>query len=205
MQKSPPEPWLAVVFGASGFCALVYQVVWQRALFSIFGINIEAVAVVVTAFMLGLGAGSLLGGRLSRAGPRAALGRFAAIEAAIGGFGLVSLPLFATVGRATLFWSPPAIAAVTLGLLLVPTLLMGATLPLLVHYLVCRSRDVGGSLGTLYFVNALGSALASILAAVFLLGFLGRQGSVVLAAAGNLGVALFVAWRARRAREAAEA
>ncbi len=58
--------WLGPAFLASGFAALIYQVVWQRVLFAVFGINIEAVTVVVTAFLLGLGFGSLLGGHLSR-------------------------------------------------------------------------------------------------------------------------------------------
>ena len=59
-------PVIVAVFFASGFAALIYQIVWQRALFTIFGINVEAVTVVVTGFLLGLGLGSLLGGWLSR-------------------------------------------------------------------------------------------------------------------------------------------
>jgi hypothetical protein len=54
------------IFFASGFAALIYQIVWQRALFTIFGINVEAVTIVVTGFLLGLGFGSLIGGWLSR-------------------------------------------------------------------------------------------------------------------------------------------
>ena len=57
---------LGAIFLVSGFAALLYQIVWQRALFAIYGINIEAVTVVVTAFMVGLGVGSLAGGALSR-------------------------------------------------------------------------------------------------------------------------------------------
>ena len=49
----------------SGAAALLYQVVWQRALFSVYGVNIESITIVVTGFMLGLGLGSLLGGQLS--------------------------------------------------------------------------------------------------------------------------------------------
>jgi hypothetical protein len=50
----------------SGFPALLYQIVWQRALFTIYGVNIESVTVIVTIFMLGLGLGSLAGGWLSK-------------------------------------------------------------------------------------------------------------------------------------------
>ena len=71
---------LFALFAGSGFAALVYQVVWQRSLFAIYGINVEAVTVVVTAFMLGLGIGSLAGGWLSRDPERPPLRTFAAIN-----------------------------------------------------------------------------------------------------------------------------
>src|SRR5258708_25485914 len=57
---------LCVLFFFSGFPALIYQLTWQRSLFLIFGVNIESVTIVVTAFMLGLGLGSLAGGWLSK-------------------------------------------------------------------------------------------------------------------------------------------
>src|SRR5258708_18004803 len=57
---------LCVLFFCSGFPALIYQLTWQRALFRIFGVNIESVTIVVAAFMLGLGLGSLVGGWLSK-------------------------------------------------------------------------------------------------------------------------------------------
>ena len=56
--------FLSLVFFCSGMPALIYQVVWQRVLFAIYGVNAQSVAVVVTAFMLGLGIGSG-GGRFS--------------------------------------------------------------------------------------------------------------------------------------------
>src|SRR5579862_6413789 len=57
-----PPYWLYGLFFLSGFPALIYQIVWQRTLFIIYGVNVESVTVVVTAFMLGLGLGSLVGG-----------------------------------------------------------------------------------------------------------------------------------------------
>ena len=55
-----------LLFFLSGFPALLYQIVWQRALFTLYGVNIESVTMIVTVFMLGLGLGSLAGGRLSQ-------------------------------------------------------------------------------------------------------------------------------------------
>src|SRR5438067_2281707 len=54
-----------VVFILSGVSALIYQLVWQRSLMMIYGTNVESVAMVVAAFMLGLGLGSVAGGAAS--------------------------------------------------------------------------------------------------------------------------------------------
>jgi spermidine synthase len=66
-------------------------------------------------------------------------------------------------------------AVVGLALVLVPTLLMGATLPVLVGHFVRRSGNVGGSVGTLYYVNTLGAGAACLMATVLLFPFLGMQ------------------------------
>jgi len=181
---------LFLLFASSGFAALVYQVVWQRSLFAIYGINIEAVTVVVTAFMLGLGLGSLLGGAVSKNPDRPALLTFAAIEVSIGIFGFASLALFHVVGTATLHLSAPGIAAVTFLLVLIPTLLMGATLPLLVAHKVRQSGNVGVSVGTLYCINTLGSALACFATVMWLMPLLGQSLSVFAAGAANVTVGL---------------
>src|SRR5208282_6297852 len=97
-------PWtrvLCVLFFFSGFPALIYQLTWQRALFRIFGVNIESVTIVVTAFMLGLGLGSLAGGWASRRRGIPLLPLLAAIELMTGAFGLISLEIFDRVGQLT--------------------------------------------------------------------------------------------------------
>jgi predicted membrane-bound spermidine synthase len=187
-----PSPLLYVVFLASGFAALLYQVVWQRSLFAIYGINIESVTIVVTAFMLGLGLGSLAGGAISRNPKRPVLLLFSMVELGIGAYGLVSLPLFHMVGAFTLNMSPVATALITFLLVLVPTVLMGGTLPLLVAHFVRRSGNVGQSVGMLYFVNTLGSAAASLVSVLFVMGPLGQANTVRLAAAINVLVGLSV-------------
>ncbi len=183
---------LMLVFLASGFAALLYQVVWQRSLFAIYGINIESVTVVVTAFMLGLGYGSLAGGAISKDPKRPALLLFGLVELSIGAFGIVSLDLFHWVGALTLDLPPLATAFVTLLLVLVPTMLMGGTLPLLVAYSVRKNGNVGKSVGQLYFVNTLGSAIASVLSVMVMMGPLGERNTVRAAAAVNLLVGLAV-------------
>src|SRR5437588_4936673 len=93
-ERSSPIPWLCVLFFFSGFPALIYQIVWQRALFAIYGVNIESVTVVVTAFMLGLGLGSLMGGWLSQRRGVSLLLLFGFMELGIAAYGLISLRLF---------------------------------------------------------------------------------------------------------------
>src|SRR6202051_2456283 len=76
-----------LLFFLSGFPALLYQIVWQRALFTLYGVNIESVTMVVTAFMLGLGLGSLLGGIVSRSRQVPLLPIFGMVELLIASYG----------------------------------------------------------------------------------------------------------------------
>src|SRR3954454_18453111 len=103
---------LCGLFFFSGFPALIYQLTWQRELFRIFGVNSESVTIVVTAFMLGLGLGSLAGGWVSKRRDVALLPLLAAIELMTAAFGIVSLGVFAQVGALIVNWPLPAMAAV---------------------------------------------------------------------------------------------
>jgi MFS family permease len=176
----------------SGFPALLYQVVWQRALFTIYGVNIESVTMVVSAFMLGLGLGSLGGGWLSERRGVPLLAVFGIAELGIGLFGAFSLASFHYVAQYTAGTSALGTGAITFVLLLVPTALMGSTLPILTEHLVRISGNVGRSVGSLYFVNTLGSATACFCAVVFLMDRFGESGSVMVAAAINGMVGLTV-------------
>jgi spermidine synthase len=179
-------PVIVAAFFASGFAALIYQIIWQRALFTIFGINVEAVTVVVTGFLLGLGFGSLSGGWLSRTSTIPLLALFGLIEIAIGAFGAISLNVFQWAGTRTLHLSVIAAAAATLVLVIVPALFMGASLPILTQYFVQRTRNVGRSVGLLYCINTLGSAAACFVSAFWLMSLLGMQHSIRVAAAINV-------------------
>ncbi len=181
---------LFVLFFFSGFPALIYQLVWQRALFRILGVNIESVTITVTAFMLGLGLGSLAGGLLSRKQRLPPLLILGLIEAVTGIFGYFSMDIFQKVGTLVLGQPLPVTAAVTLALVLIPTLLMGATLPLLVAHLVRRLAGVGDAVGQLYYVNTLGAGTVCLLASLVLFPFLGMQKSVDVAVAINAVIAL---------------
>ncbi len=202
--RKEPMPWIHILFFCSGFPALIYQIVWQRALFAIYGLNIQSVTIVVSAFMLGLGLGSLAGGALSKNARLPPVALFALAELGTAGFGLVSLKLFRWIAEFTAGSSPAMTALAAFSLIVVPTLLMGATLPLLVEYLVRSSRNIGSSVGGLYFANTLGSGVACFVAADVLMRLLGQSGSVQLAASINALVgagALVYAFRSKRDKE----
>jgi spermidine synthase len=150
--------------------------------------------------MLGLGLGSLAGGWLSKRRGVSPLLLLATIELLTGAFGVMSLTIFDKVSDWTIGLSLPATAAASLALVIVPTLLMGATLPVLVSHLVRRSGNIGSAVGLLYYVNTLGAGAACLACAALLFPFLGMSGSIYVAAAMNGAVAmgaLIAHWRDR--------
>jgi predicted membrane-bound spermidine synthase len=199
LQKSASPralPWWYLFFFVSGFPALLYQIVWQRALFTLYGVNIESVTMVVTAFMLGLGLGSLLGGVISRYQHWPLLGIFGLVELLIGGYGIFSLRVFHWAANFTAGSPTLQTGLIALALVVLPTVLMGATLPILVSYTVRLSRNVGTSVGALYAANTLGSAAACFCAGLFLMRWLGQAKTVAVAASLNAFVgATVVVWQ----------
>lgn len=175
-----------ILFFLSGAPALLYQIVWQRALFTIYGVNIESVTIIVAMFMLGLGVGSIAGGRLSSVSRIPALRIFGLFELGIAAFGVLSLPLFHAAAQFSAGRSNLVTGLVTFVLLLIPTLFMGATLPLLVAHLVKLNGNVGKSVGSLYAANTFGSGVACWVAASFLMRTFGESGVVHIAVSLNL-------------------
>jgi predicted membrane-bound spermidine synthase len=202
---SLPRPLLFGVFVLSGISALIYQMVWQRALLMIFGSNVESVAMVVAAFLMGLGIGSLLGGKVSE-WPRAPLVLcFGIAELVIGLYGIYSLRLFAWVDGLISAPGSLTVGVLAFALVFLPTLLMGSTLPLLVADQVRSARMVGEAVSWLYFVNTLGAALGAYIAVRWVLSSTGLTGAVQLAAGINAAAALIILsasglqrWRAAR-------
>jgi predicted membrane-bound spermidine synthase len=181
---------LALLFFASGFAAILYQLVWQRMLFALVGINVEAVTLIVTIFIAGLGLGSLVGGHASRLPTERLITAFALVELGIGLFGAASPAVFALFGEWAPRLTPLQVALGTAVLILPPTMAMGATLPILVAHAVRRNPNVGEAVGTLYGVNTLGSACAGFAAGYGVMRAFGQSGAIALGAGCNVTVAL---------------
>jgi predicted membrane-bound spermidine synthase len=184
--------WPVALFLVSGMAALIYQVCWQRLLFQSVGVDLQSVTIIVSTFMFGLGLGALAGGELADRFPERTLGLFALIELCTGVFGAASPWLIRSVSAATVHGSVAVIAVVNFALLLIPTTLMGATLPILVTHVLRTFRNLGVSVGVLYFSNTLGAALGAFLTGFLLLYYCGLTETIWIAAGLNVAVSALV-------------
>ena len=184
-----------ICFLASGTSGLVYQVVWMRELTLVFGATTLAVSTVLAVFMGGLAFGSLTGGRWADRAKRP-LRLYAWLELAIGLYGLaipflfsllptIYQPLWRTAGLS--FFTLSLVRFVLAGLVLaIPTVLMGATLPVLSRVVARRAEAVGRDVGMLYTVNTVGAVIGASLAGLFLIPSIGMAGTTAVAAILNL-------------------
>ncbi len=179
----------AALFLISGSAGLVYEIVWEKILEQYFGVTMTAITLIVAAYMGGLGLGSLLGGRIARQLKSVFL-VYGCIEIGIGGFGLASPYILEWVGKATAGSAYPVVFLLSFGLLLIPTFLMGMTLPLLSQGFVSRVNSSGQVVGLLYGINTIGAAAGSLLAGYILIGFLGLTGAIRIAVVLNLMIGL---------------
>ena len=189
------SPWLYFLFFFSGISGLIYQIVWTRMLTLVFGHTIYSVSVVLSAFMAGLGLGSYLWGTtIDKAGrPLLIYGK---IELLIGlSAAFLSLlfsefsPIYAWLYKALpeLFFQTGFLkVALVFCLVLIPTILMGATLPIMAKYFVTEETHTGKQVGYLYSVNTFGAAAGCLLAGYFLIEYLGVLQTAWLAASVNI-------------------
>lgn len=190
--------WYCLVFFLGGIPALTYQVAWQRVLKLYFGVDIESTAVIVATFMLGLGIGALIGGRIADASSRPGV-LYAWVELTLGLFGAASLFVFGWIGAVLGGAALWVVGVVSFAMLLVPTTLMGMTLPLISRAVIAVDAHLGRHFALLYSVNTLGAAAGALVTAYLLCGLLGLRGATYIAAALNIALALLILPVARRA------
>jgi predicted membrane-bound spermidine synthase len=186
MQKQQPIVLFlfAGLFLVSGAAGLVYQIVWERLLELFFGVTMVSVTLIVGAFMAGLGLGSLLGGRLARQVKNTLL-VYGLLELGVAAFGLISQPLIFWVGENTAGTPYVFVFLLSFAILLVPTTLMGMTLPLLTQSFVHRVDTSGSVIGVLYGINTLGAAFGTAVAGYVLIGAYGFDGTTYIAVVLN--------------------
>jgi len=194
------------LFFLSGASGLIYQVVWVRMLTLIFSVTAFAVSTVVSAFMAGLALGSyIFGRRVDKS--RHPLKLYAWLEIGIFLYAIASPLIFSAVDRLYILiyqTFSPAYAlfalirfVIAFIVILIPTLFMGGTLPILSKILTGHRSRIGRVAGYLYSINTAGAVLGTFMAGFFLIKLLGVNLTIALAAAINLliGLAALVLWR----------
>ncbi|MCE2747190.1 MAG: fused MFS/spermidine synthase, partial [Burkholderiales bacterium] len=191
--------WVTAMFVLSGMAGLMYEVLFSKILATIFGSTALAAYIVLGTYMGGMALGAWLGGRWATKVRRPLLA-YAICEVLIAGFFVVTpllkAPIMGLYVSLAQGLPPDATALVPLRLalgsllLLLPTIAMGATLPLLVKDLNQRHQGIGASVGRLYAANTVGAAAGAILAGYVLIPALGLVSGTLVAALANMLVAL---------------
>jgi len=189
-----PLPAILVLFILSGFCGLVYQVAWLRMLTLTFGSTVYAVSTLLTAFMGGLALGSAGIGRLTPRIRRPLL-VYGLLELAIGVYGLFTPWMFKALDELYILIyvhvTPDASSfamfrfAMAMAVLIIPTMLMGGTLPVLARFVIRRREQAGSGAGVLYFANTAGAVLGCFAAGFLLIPLLGLRDAILVAAVLN--------------------
>jgi spermidine synthase len=185
-------------FAASGASGLIYEVAWTRKLALVVGSTTIAVSICLAAYLGGLALGAHLFGRMADRLRRPAVA-YAAIEFGIGAYALLSLPLISLLGSLE-YWLAARIeisavgsalleALLAGGSLILPTILMGASLPALIRAVEAMGENhevLGFEVGLLYSLNTFGGVAGAALAGFLLLPAAGLSRTVWIASACNL-------------------
>ncbi len=201
---SPLQAWLVpfLCFFLSGASGLVFEVIWTRMLTLVFGASTPAISTVLSAFMGGLALGSFLFGRFADRLKFPIL-TYAAMEAGVGVFSLLIPVVVRGVYPPISHWITnhggnrfdvfTLLRFVVVALVLLPpTTLMGATLPLLARHFVRQGGRLGQRVGALYAVNTFGAVAGTFLAGFFLLPGVGLAWTNALAGCTNLTLAALI-------------
>ena len=192
---------------ASGAAGLIYQVVWTRELVLLFGNTTQAIVTTVTAFLAGLGLGSLAGGRLAR-GLGRPLAVYGALEISVACLALLmplAFDLISTIFRHAYLSLPAGEVALirfalTFCALAPVTLMMGMTLPILTRHLVQSNPQIGSRIARLYGLNTAGAVVGTLATGYLLIGLLGLRETTLVAVVLNVSAgvgALAIASRGR--------
>ena len=196
--EPPPRRAALIVSALSGFSSLIYEVAWTRSLVLSLGSTVYAFTLILTAFILGLAAGSAIASRVVRWSSRPEL----ALAILQGAIGLAALVLLPSLGTLPLQMAPASeeYRDHYAGLLLahsklialfvfVPTVFIGAVFPFTFRLASGSERSVGRAIGAVYSWNTIGSIAGSLAASFLFVPGLGLAPSIRIAATVNLAVA----------------
>ena len=193
---------IMMIYFVSGMCSLIDEVVWTRLFKLILGNTVYASSIVVSLFLGGLALGALIMGRYCDRVKRH-LRLYALLESLIT-ISALSLPWILKLADPLYVWfyqryhpsqSSMLIvqAAISAAILLIPSIMMGSTLPLLGRFVTSIENEAGHLVGRLYALNTLGAAAGCFGAGFILIRTFGIMGTLYIAAALNL-FAAFGGW-----------
>ena len=198
--KAHIQRTLFLLFFLSGFCSLLYQVVWMRLAFASFGVITPVMSVVISVFMLGLAIGSWAGGKwikyLTSRSRASAAYFYGAAEALIGLGALNVAPLF-SFGQKLLLNVGEAdsnayliSSAVIIGLSLLPwCVCMGTTFPFMMAFVKEQDTEQTSSFSFLYLANVVGAMCGTLVSALILIELLGIRHTLMTAGVINFVIA----------------
>jgi spermidine synthase len=196
-----------VCFFLTGGTGLVYELVWVRMLILSFGSTQFAVTTVLTTFMAGLAIGSLLLGRVIDRYEHP-LRVYGILEIVLGGYCILTPLIFSAIKSFYLsIFSPggvqyaafnPTQFILAFAGLIIPSILMGGTLPVLTKYFTLRQEEIGFRVGLLYAVNTMGSVVGCLATGLFLLYLLGVTSTIYLAGVVDIVIGAVILTLSRR-------
>jgi len=184
-------PLLLVLFAGTGCSGLIYEIVWFQLLQLVIGSTAISLSVVLTAFMGGLAIGSIIlpRWRFAQANP---LRTYALVELGVALCGILALAGIPIIGHLDVGGQALG-GMLTRGLiavicLLPPTILMGASLPLIARWIKSTPGEVSWW-AILYGVNTAGAVVGCLVAGFYLLRIHDVAVATYVAAAINVLVA----------------
>lgn len=206
-ERARPRALILSFIFLSGASALTYEIVWVRQLSLIFGATIPAVSTVLGAYMAGLSLGSYCFGRWRVVTRFRPLATYLSLEV---GIGLLALALPFAFDFIGLHYSQVMVSSGTsswvfslqrfmmlFSLLLLPTCLMGGTLPVITRLFVTSENRPGSDVGKIYGWNTLGATLGCMITGFWSIRVLGVANTTLVAALTNFIIAAGMAYSLR--------
>lgn len=204
-EEPAPARMVLWAIGLSGLAALALEVLWTRALVYYLDNSTHAFTTVLTAFLLGIAVGSAVVARFADRRMRL-VAVFGVVEVLIGISALVAIPILAASSPvlsgmegqavdAMLWWKWSGLRFLrSLTVMLVPTILMGMTVPLAVKIYTVHVARLGQSLGRVYSANTIGGVAGSVIAGFVLIPVVGVRGGIVAIAALSTVIGIMLFW-----------
>ncbi len=200
-KTTPLQKWIYLCFFLSGMNALIYEVSWLNRIQLIMGHTVYSLSTTLAAYMSGLALGSLYVPKLKRSGVNA-LYLYLVAELLIGIYGLLFYPLLkltqipydflVSLTQLSLLSTSLIQFVFCTILIIIPTFLMGTTLPLIGPYIYPEKNEISRKLPILYAYNTLGAMFGCFATGFFILPILGYTKTVLFAAAVNIGLYFIV-------------